>query len=456
MFDFQGKRILISHTLISNIMGSTVVALELAEHFISRGAEVVVFASDAGGAMLPDFNTRGIKVIKSLDDDAEKLSAGDFDYIWVHSQIIPPSILSSLRKAAQQEDGILPIIIFHHMSRLAIAPDEHPYIPQLEEKLSDLSAFVSRECLDELLARYWSQLPGPKSKMVFPNSTPERFASHPLNRDNRQLERVAIVSNHIPDELRQATKLLLERGVEVVSFGEADTPKLLDPQDLADVDAVISIGKTVSTCLSMGIPVFLYDKFGGCGYLDDDCFEEAAYANFSGRTASGTFPKMTPDEITSSLISGYADAKAWSVSVKPEMESRYSLEKNIGKIFAAAESAPGKRERLLDISQDMWHVWDTQMAFALRYYRAWSFENWIRGELSQAEDAALKATEEISTLNAENDKTVAQLEDNLAKLRETQDELSALQEAYEKVSSELDGMRGLHGVIESIRKTARS
>lgn len=49
-------------------------------------------------------------------------------------------------------------------------------------------------------------------------------------------------------------------------------------------DAVLTIGKTVQYSLSMGIPCYIYDHFGGEGWLTPETFDREAFYNFSGRS----------------------------------------------------------------------------------------------------------------------------------------------------------------------------
>jgi hypothetical protein len=64
----------------------------------------------------------------------------------------------------------------------------------------------------------------------------------------------------------------------------SEKPAITSAELLDHYDCVISIGKTVQYCLVQGIPVFLYDRFGGPGYLNESNYELAEYYNFSGRS----------------------------------------------------------------------------------------------------------------------------------------------------------------------------
>ena len=451
MPELEGKRVLITHTLVSNIMGSTVVAMELAEHLLEQGAHVIVYASDANELMLGEFEKRDIPIIRSRDKEAAHLSCDDFDYIWIHSQLLPPSILASAREAALG-GGQLPAFIFYHMSCLGIAPDEHPYIEGLEAALSDLSLFVSPECFDNLTESYWTRTPAPRKLSILPNWAPKRFS--PLDDiPSASLKRLLVVSNHIPDELRAAAGLLIKQGVEVRFLGKADVPKLVGPDDLAWADAVITIGKTAIYCLAMGIPVFLYDHFGGCGYLGDANLEEAAYGNFSGRTQDGSFPKMESGQLALKLDGGYASALKWSRDNAGILAKRYSLGANLSEALSQLEPDPEKAGAIAKIPADTWNTWKAQMDFASRYYRSWAFENWARMELADFRASAAALSSELEGVRAENSRMKSQLEAEVARSDELGRKLASSIERCSELEGQLERMRGLSGAVECLRKS---
>ena len=53
----------------------------------------------------------------------------------------------------------------------------------------------------------------------------------------------------------------------------SEKPAITSAELLDHYDCVISIGKTVQYCLVQGIPVFLYDRFGGPGYLNESNYD---------------------------------------------------------------------------------------------------------------------------------------------------------------------------------------
>ena len=91
---FKNKRILITQPLIRGFNGSTIVTLELAEEFQKLGAKVTVYTCDYAEPAKSCFVKKHIKVDAAQDNPSYKLT--DFDYIWVHSQILPISLINAL------------------------------------------------------------------------------------------------------------------------------------------------------------------------------------------------------------------------------------------------------------------------------------------------------------------------------------------------------------------------
>lgn len=297
MVDLNEKRVLITHTQVSNIMGSTVVASEVAAWFLQKGAQVTLYTASFGQEARLLFDQDLLEVICDGDWDC---SLEDYDLVWVHSQILPVKIIEQL--ANSNSLSKTPAFIFNHMSCLPFSVDEHPYIDGLEEALSSLSIFVSEETRDEL-AKYYraplvdlhqegvaersflieeSRRPSGVACALFPNPAPASFARID-HCSSEAIRKVAVISNHIPPELSDAIPLLVKRGINVEVVGASGNICAVTPEIIASFDAVITIGKTVQYCLVSGVPVFVYDHFGGFGYLNNCNFEKAAYANFSGR-----------------------------------------------------------------------------------------------------------------------------------------------------------------------------
>lgn len=128
-----------------------------------------------------------------------------------------------------------------------------------------------------------------KQELILCGVAPERINvfknSCRFNSDNfelkKTLKKVAVVSNHPPKEILDLT--LLDSGIEFDYYGIAAKVEMLNDTVLSKYDVVISIGYTVVFAISANVPVYIYDHFGGDGYLNADNYEINSYYNFSGR-----------------------------------------------------------------------------------------------------------------------------------------------------------------------------
>lgn len=349
----RGRRFLICHSIIHEIMGSTVVTLDLAEYLLGAGAEVVVYVAHAGEPAVGLFAERGVTVV--TDREAGDLAFADFDVVWVNSQVLPVSMLDQLAAPLPRER---PVFVFLHMSSLAIAPDEHPYLLGLEEGLASLSLYNSEETRRGL-APFFEH---PPPAALYPNPTPTAFASvapSPASRPHH----VLVVSNHAAPELMRAKELFAERGIQVRHVGRSgEGQEMVTPELLARADVVITIGKTVQYCLVAGIPVFVLDKHGGYGYLDDDTVERAAEHNFSGREGRD----LSAEQIVEEVVTGYDVARRFHERGRSAFIERYSIDRVVPRVLE------GLRPRTVE-------PWDARrlavvtsaQTFGARFYRYW-------------------------------------------------------------------------------------
>ena len=319
MINLDGKKVLLTQNTLRGFSGSEVVTLEIATYFRRHGAEVRVFTWEVDEPILSEFRARGIKV--TTDDYSDYYN--DLDYVWVHHQILPIGLLEKFRDKKLK----LPFFFFNHMSSFKDLPIEHPYIYDLEKKLPAKSLFVSEEAkkvLTEMYGKFYN------TARIFPNPFPDEFLRKEVDRSYEELRRVLVVSNHPPEEVLELEKILRTSGVVVDYLGSASKRyQLLSPEILRQYNVVISIGKTVQYCLAQAIPVYVYDQFGGCGYLSAKNFEKARYANFSGRG----FRKKSAEKIAIELKEGMARAKRFQNERHGEFIREFSLSSNMEKIF---------------------------------------------------------------------------------------------------------------------------
>lgn len=313
----KNKRFLITQNSLRLLAGSEMVVLELAEYLKSQGAQVVVYTCFYHDPIKRYFEKRNINVVTS----DKNFSLEDFDYIWVQHQILPISIINQLGGPLPAK---MPVFLFLHMSALVTHFLEQPYIWDMELKLSAKSLFVSEKT--RLKSNRTSfNIDRLNDTGLFRNPAPVKVAA--LKHSPRsKIKKILIVSNHPPEEVLRAKEELIKLSYQAESLGEdQDEYKLIEPEYLTKFDVVITIGKTVQYCLTAGVPVYIYDYFGGPGYLNDDNEIESANRNYSGRG----FSKKKPQEIVDEIIKNYDKA----VKFQTENRSRFISELSIDKVL---------------------------------------------------------------------------------------------------------------------------
>ena len=163
---------------------------------------------------------------------------------------------------------------------------------------------VSPECADMVAM----QVPEGTKIRVFQNCVEAEYfeGSSEYAGYKRALDKIAIISNHIPQELLEL-KEKMGGYYQVDLIGLGYRTEQVNAEFLQQYDLVITIGRTVPRCLAMGVPVYVYDYLGGPGYLTEANFSLAERNNFSGRG----FEKKTSDELLKEIKEGYGPAGEW-------------------------------------------------------------------------------------------------------------------------------------------------
>lgn len=310
-------RILITNNHLKRIGGSEIVVLELAEAFLNRGWRVDVFAPELGAPMEGEFarlaNATSLRLINDVDFSFEDRYA----LIWIQHGSIPTSILESFSK----EGGVRTAVIWAHLSALQTVYMEQPLQAQTEQAISDVVVAVSDEA-----GRWIEQFGIDREQMfLFENPAPDRFADTPVVLDPESLRKILCVSRHPPREVLEARELLIRAGHRCDLLGQ-EVVLRLEPEILKQYDAVITIGKTVQYALSMGMPCYIYDHFGGDGWLGESNFEDNAAYNFSGRNGGR---KVAANKLCWEVRSLFAEACRFAQANRDRLAERYRLSRRI-------------------------------------------------------------------------------------------------------------------------------
>jgi hypothetical protein len=170
---------------------------------------------------------------------------------------------------------------------------------------------------------------------VFYNAAPPAFFADPLALPPPgPLKSVVLISNHAPPEATEALAMLADKAVSTRHIGVGYDYRLIQPADIAGADAVISIGKSVAYAIAQRKPVYMYDHFGGDGWLTPENFVYSQTYNFSGRP---TRRKRTAEAIVREIQDGYTDAAQgmWQLSGTVNLQM-FSLDKHLSALRGRA------------------------------------------------------------------------------------------------------------------------
>jgi hypothetical protein len=322
---FENTTVLIGQASLFDVAGSEVVTFELASHFANNGANVLVATFGVSEEWSARFAALPATEVLRYDDPqlTARIEAQHPDIAWIHHGVIPGALLRNPGETR---------FVFHHMS--AYQFQEFPHSPRVEAALASAIVFPAAETLEAQLASGLYADVDESLLSVFGNPAPDEFARESPPKPEK-LRRLLVVSNHPPLELEDAVRVIADRGVEVVRFGGSPTdpqPKrLVRPADIHDVDAVVSIGKTVQYALVAGVPAFVYDHFGGPGWLVETHFDAARHANFSGRG----FTERTADALADEILDGFAAAVAEAEALRVRHGHEFLLGPAVARVIAA-------------------------------------------------------------------------------------------------------------------------
>lgn len=323
--------ILFALNQFDGLAGGTLVPLEVAEYLRSLGNHCLIVGNHVADPLLSEARNAGIEV----SDDPQSINAFDFDLVWAQGHTVP-----LLRFEAGKSERTR--FVFSHLSTQY--GFETPGLV-FEPLLADSVLANSPETEAHLLA-----LGIPSDRIsIFPNPAPAAFW---MSRQPRtKLRTVRLISNHPPKEAVETLKVLESRGIRTRWIGNKGQYQVRVTPDLINrSSAILSIGKSVQYAIAGGAPAYVYDRFGGPGYLNPENFERAAWANFSGRCCRRV---VSADEIASEIIDGFAAASDFTANLSEARLGFYRLENHVDRALSLDAPSNADRLTLLQESEPM-------------------------------------------------------------------------------------------------------
>ncbi|HBJ77297.1 MAG TPA: hypothetical protein DDY68_05950, partial [Porphyromonadaceae bacterium] len=297
------KSILITVAYLDGFHGSVIHVKEWGTYFVSKGFNVTI-ATIMWTPEIYNMITRyGVKVRSVFEDWNEK-----FDIVIAYHF---PTIGLLLKKGVDCTKMVLG----------SLSSFEYLESFPLFFELASCLVCVSEE---SKLFHHLSGIPL-EQMIVIENSIPDEYFNFTIKKKHELPEKIAIVSNHIPEELRDIKRERKFDTIDFIGMG-GDIYTEITPALLSGYDVVISIGKTVQYAMGLGIPVFEYDYFGGCGYLSLENFYREKETNYSGRT---TRRKISTYEIVTEILNGYANALHETDKIRQIAKDIFSLSKKL-------------------------------------------------------------------------------------------------------------------------------
>lgn len=330
-------KILLCNNHLRNYNGSELHTLELASFLVEQGHAVSVAAFVLGDPMSSEFARIGIEPVSLSSADLE----AEWDLVWTNQITTFASVHTQHRLRARMHiHGLLSSV-----APIEALPFPSAAIGGIRQKALTL---LANSPLTRRAAR--AAAPNtPKIRFLW-NLAPEPWWGAKTTRRDR-LQSVAVVSNHAPPEIAALEGLAARDGIAFRMIGRGGHDyRRITPDALIDFDAVISIGKTVNYCLAAGLPVFIYDHFGGPGWLTEANINRAESRIYSGKC---TYNRRSAENIWSELKAGFAPAQAFHLSRQAWAAERYGTGQQmerLGLLDLPARAAPllkGKATRTM-------------------------------------------------------------------------------------------------------------
>ncbi|WP_156500284.1 glycosyltransferase family 4 protein [Croceicoccus bisphenolivorans] len=309
---FPGLRVLLAAHSMKELTGSEIHCLQLGSYFASQGANVTFLALEQGNPMTSEIEKLGSRVIGPSEVGKE-----NYDLVWTHHDTIFAWVHAILRTRAKR-----------HIHGLLSMQQKIERVPPIPYPLTQDTLRLVANSLEtrDIAARRSHR----DDIDIMPNFIPTAFLEKVRLDLPEKLENLAIVSNHPPAELLNLVPIMEEMGVKVTIFGHGYRYIPIDHETLISFDTVVTIGKTVQYCLAQSIPVFIYDRFGGPGFIDVEGFRKHEDSNFSGRSDPR---RRNAQDLAKEIVDGYANAAEQAIILRQKNAGRFAIDRCVDDVI---------------------------------------------------------------------------------------------------------------------------
>ncbi|MFG1425598.1 glycosyltransferase family protein [Roseixanthobacter glucoisosaccharinicivorans] len=319
-------RVLIATNQLERLSGSEIVALEFAEFFKQKGHQVDVFANYRGLPIRLLFKESGI----IIETDPKNIRPMCYDLVYFQHHVA-----GLFSYEAHENDVESSIFAFGHLSPTGFFESggwAH------ESILADVTLANSPETATAL-AQTGLTVP----VRVFHNAAPDTF--HAKRTGLRATPgKILFVTNHSTPVCLEAIEIL-KADFDVLHIGRGgDKVARVNRRMIREADIVVTIGKTVQYALAVGTPVYVYDHFGGPGYLSEENFQWAAAFNFSGRCHGR---KLSGEALAADILAGYGGSRKFTLAMSEEKLAPYRLSSHLEALLAIRPGSNADRRARL-------------------------------------------------------------------------------------------------------------
>jgi hypothetical protein len=249
-------RLLVATQSFAQVGGTETYVLTVADHLQRLGHEVAVLALHTGDMSRLALG-RGVEVVQEVGD------ADEPDVVLAQDSVVAYQLADRWPRVPQ-------VFVCHSELYDVQQP---PLVPGLAAAVVVLNDRTRRRV--ESLAGSFRVV-----RLSQPVDT-ERLVPRRPPADTPR--RALLLGNYLAGEpYRLIAETWAEKGVEVVRVGTTATPTLTPEIDISEADIVVGKGRAVLDAMSCGRPAYVYDMWGGDGWVT-----EATYAAIEADGVSG-------------------------------------------------------------------------------------------------------------------------------------------------------------------------